>query len=146
MIRFYLGLIFAFTLLSACSAPTSQTKLNPVTPPDYNSAPLDLSTPEHAAYFTMIPNGLPRWRDRVATFEIGQVHEELFDIKVERFGTLASVWAPFVIRVEGQLVGCGVNQFTMAQMDTGWRIVSGIDVQAPKEDCETFRENYKSGS
>jgi len=176
MTRFCLSLTLAAALISACSAPTSpQADASPIAPPDYATAPLDLSTPENTAYSTMIamyrgdaemldkifaegatlrrvnaegkidPNGLPRWRDWVATLQVGRAHEELFDIRTEQYGTLASVWAPFTIRVDGNLVGCGVNQFTMAKLDAGWQIMSGTDVQAPKEQCTTFRESYASG-
>jgi len=166
----------AAALISSCSVPVSKTAMTPVPSPNYATAPLNLSTPENTAYSVMIamyrgdanmvdqifapggdlrrvsdtgeidPNGLPRWRDWIATLEIGYAHEELFDISVERYGTLATVWAPFVIRVDGKLVGCGVNQFTMANIENQWRIVSGIDVQAPKDECESFKEDYQRGS
>ncbi len=146
--------------------------------PDYATAPLDLSTPERTAYAVMIamyrgdvemidqvfapegvlrrlsptgeisPNGLEPWRDWVATLSPGQAHEELFDIQVEQFDRLATVWAPFVIRLNDEIVGCGVNQFTMANQSADdapaeWRIIAGIDVQAPKERCAGFRESYR---
>lgn len=170
MIRYALALTFAFTLLSACSEPVSGKA---VTIPNYDTAPLDLSTPKNTAYSMMIAmyrgdagmvdaifaeggtllrlnsegvitrDGLPRWREWVGTLDVGYAHEDLFEIKVEQFGKLSTVWAPFVIDVDGKRVGCGVNQFTMAEMEDGWRIVSGMDVQAPKNTCETFRENYQ---
>ena len=88
--------------------------------------------------------GREGWQKWVGTLQKGQANEELFDIKVEQFGNLATVWAPFVISVDGKLVGCGVNQLSMAKQGNDWRIVSGIDVQAPKEDCADFKKNYKS--
>ena len=171
MKRYALGLTLAFTGLSACSAPTSEP--NSSAPLNYATAPLDLSTPENTATSMMIAmyrgdaemvdavfaesgtlsrlrpdgtitrDGLPRWRDWVSTLEVGYAHEELFEIEVERYGKLAAVWAPFVIDVDGKRVGCGVNQFTMVETNEGWQIVSGMDVQAPKEDCAAFRESYK---
>jgi len=33
----------------------------------------------------------------------------------------------------------------MAEMAEGWRIVTGMDVQAPKEECARFREGYGRG-
>jgi len=86
--------------------------------------------------------GRERWQDWVGTLNTGQAHEELFGIEVKQYGNLASVWAPFVIRFEGKIVGCGVNQLSMAQTDGDWRIVSGMDVQAPKEDCADFKDRY----
>ena len=142
------------------------------TPPDYATAPLDLSSPKAAAYSMMIAmyrgdvemidrifapdatlnrlradgdvrmNGLTPWRDWVSTLEEGQADEQLFDIKVEQFDRLATVWTPFVIRIDGDILGCGVNQFTMVRLDDEWRILSGIDEQAPVETCGTFREGY----
>lgn len=174
MTRYSLTLIVAFSILSACSKTPSGPDITRMDPPDYASAPLDLSTPENTAYSMMIAmyrgdvemvdavfaedgkllrlrpdgsitqDGLPRWRDWVGTLEIGYAHEELFKIKVESFGKLATVWAPFVIDVDGKRVGCGVNQFTMAEIEGDWRIVSGMDVQAPKDSCETFKVNYKT--
>jgi len=155
--------------LSACAQNTPQ-----ITPPDYATSPLDLSTPQSTAYSMMIAmyrgdtnmidqiftpdarlrrlsangdieaDGLKRWRDWVGTLEIGQAHEELFNIEIETFNTLATVWAPFTIQFNGEIVGCGVNQFTMANQDGDWRIVSGIDVQAPKDSCAAFKQTYKA--
>ncbi|MEP3653687.1 MAG: hypothetical protein ABJO36_02220 [Litorimonas sp.] len=176
MIRYALTLTCALTLLSACSADPLEPAIKTVATPDYDTAPLDLSTPENTAYSMMIAmyrgdaemvdaifaeggtllrlnsegeitrDGLPRWREWVGTLEVGYAHEELFEIKVEKYGKLSSVWAPFVIDVDGKRVGCGVNHFTMAEMPEGWRIVSGMDVQAPKEDCSGFRDSYRGGT
>ncbi len=83
-----------------------------------------------------------RWQEWVGTLNIGQAHEELFGLKVEQFETLATVWAPFTITLDGKLVGCGVNQLSMVKQGDVWRIVSGMDVQVPKGSCEGFREGY----
>jgi len=145
------------------------------TPPDYAAAPIDLSTPQGTAYAMMMamyrgdaelidkifledaklrrvkadgsvePDGLKRWRDWVGTLEIGQAHEDIFGLKVEEFGNLATVWAPFTITFNGEMAGCGVNQLTMAKDADQWRIVSGIDTAAPKESCATFKDNYLAG-
>ena len=143
---------------------------------DYSTTPFDLSTPQSTAYSMMIAmyrgdaeaidnifmedatlrrvkpdgsvsgNGLPRWRDWVSTLEVGQAHEEIFNLNVEHFGKLATVWAPFVITVNGEIAGCGVNQLSMAQQDSPegpqWRIIFGADTAAPKESCEGFKESY----
>ena len=60
----------------------------------------------------------------------------------EQFGNLATVWAPFVIHVKGDLVGCGVNQLSMARVEGDWRIVFGMDTGEPKETCREFRARY----
>ena len=170
-LRFLIPAFFIGSLLTACSQSAPVTTISP---PDYDTAPLNLSTPEHTAYSMMIAmyrgdvdmidqiftesgtlqrvkadgsielNGLSPWRDRVGTFKVGQAHEELFNIKAQTFGTLATVWAPFTIRFDGNLVGCGVNHFSMSQQNGQWRIISGMDVQAPKEDCDDFQQSYKA--
>ena len=168
---------FIGTWLTGCAPNTSEPIAETAfTPPDYASAPLDLSTPKATAYSMMIAmyrgdsqmvdqvfapdgvlmrltkdgeikrNGLPRWREWVGTLKTGQAHEELFAVETEQYGKLATAWAPFIIHLDGKLVGCGVNQFTMAKLGDDWRIVSGMDTQAPKEACATFRESYKNGS
>lgn len=91
------------------------------------------------------PDGLKRWRDWVGTLEAGTAHEVLFGVETETFGTLATVWAPFTITVNGELVGCGINQLTMAQQDGLWRIVFGMDTNAPKQTCIDFKDRYLSG-
>ncbi len=88
------------------------------------------------------PNGLKAWRDWVATLETGQAHEELFAVRSNRFGNLATVWAPFTVRVDGALVGCGVNTFTLAHTDAAWRIVFGMDTGEPAETCGDFKARY----
>jgi len=66
----------------------------------------------------------------------------MFALEVQEFGKLATVWAPFVIRFDGKIVGCGVNQLSMAKDGEEWRVSSGMDTPAPKESCETFKESY----
>lgn len=94
---------------------------------------------------TIRPDGRARWQEWVGTLDVGQAHEELFGIRVEQFENLASVWAPFVIRFDGKIVGCGVNQLSMARAEGQWRVVSGMDTPAPKGSCETFKDSYLSG-
>ena len=137
--------------------------------PDYAVAPLDLSTPRATAYSMMIAmyrgdaemvdavfaeggtlrrvsadgtvsgNARQAWRDRVDTFEVGQVNEEIFKLKIEQFENLATVWAPFVIRVNGDIAGCGVNHLAMVRDGGNWRIAAGMDTPAPKESCAEFK-------
>lgn len=84
------------------------------------------------------PDGLQRWANWVGTLKAGQADEQIFNVRVEQFGNLATVWAPFKISLDGKLVGCGVNQFTLAkQQDQGWKIVSGIDTNATG-DCQAY--------
>ncbi|MEP3889842.1 MAG: hypothetical protein ABJN69_05195 [Hellea sp.] len=144
--------------------------------PDYATAPVDLSSPQGTAHSMMMamyrgdaelvdkvfienatlrrvkadgvvqPDGLKRWRDWVGTLDVGQAHEEIFGLEVQRFGTLAAVWAPFVITYEGKIVGCGVNHLSMAYANDQWRVVSGMDTPAPKENCAKFKAEYLAGT
>ena len=43
---------------------------------------------------------------------------------------------------DGDLVGCGINQLTMARQADDWRIVFGMDTNAPITSCDTFKEGY----
>lgn len=143
--------------------------------PDPMLAAADLSTPEAAVYSmmramyqgdaemidqvfadgaqlrrvsadgTLRPDGLARWRDWVSALEPGQAHEDLFAVSSQQLGPLATVWAPFVIRVDGALVGCGVNTLTLARIEADWRIVFGMDTGEPVDTCSTFKARYLSG-
>lgn len=144
------------------------------TAPRDMTAPIDLSTPEHAALSMMRAmyqgdaemvdavfledailrrvtlegeveaDGLKRWRDWVGEQSVGDADEELFDVEVEAFGDLATVWAPFMVTYQGELVGCGVNQLSMARLDGDWRIVFGMDTPAPKDTCPAFKDTYST--
>lgn len=162
----------ASILLLSCTA--ERTKAKPSQDiQDYGTASLDLSTPEATAHSMMMAmyrgeadlidqifvdggelnrakvdgtvefGARQRWQDWVG-LEPGEAHEEIFDLKVEQFGNLATVWAPFVISINGKIAGCGVNQLSLVNQrdDTTpkWRIVSAIDTQAPKDTCAEFRE------
>lgn len=81
------------------------------------------------------------WASWVDQQTSGDADEQIFDVEVRQFGDLASVWAPFVLTYKGELVGCGVNQFTLAHSDGKWTIIHGVDTQHDG-DCATFRETY----
>lgn len=164
--------LIAISTLGACSPSSPTQHDARYLSPDYTNAPKDLSTPQSTAYSMMIamyhgdadmvdtifhetgrlirvkadgsvePDGLKRWRDWVGTLETGQAYEDIFGLEVQEFGNLATVWAPFVIRFDGKLVGCGVNQLSMVKQNNEWRISFGIDTPAPKESCETFKGDY----
>ncbi|MEO0466294.1 MAG: hypothetical protein AAF216_07105 [Pseudomonadota bacterium] len=136
------------------------------------TAPIDLSTPEAAVYSMIRamyqgdgemvdqiflpgaelrrvsadgevrPDAFQRWRDWVAGLEVGHAHEELFDVTTEEFGHLATVWAPFVISVGGELAGCGVNTLTLTKVDGDWRVIFAMDSQAPEGTCEELRKAH----
>ncbi len=164
------GLSFLSCLL-ACSA-TTESKKTELISPDYATADIDMTTPEGTAYAMMIAmyrgdtelvdrvflengdltrvkadgtvkyGGRKGWQDWVGALKVGQANEELFAIRTEQFGNLATVWAPFVISFNDKIVGCGVNQLSMAKSDGEWRIISGVDVQAPRDECSAFQKSY----
>lgn len=136
--------------------------------------PVDLSTPKGAVYSLMrgmyqgdpdmidrvmledgvfrraLPDGritqdgLPDWRTWVGTLEVGTAHEELFEVRTQQFGNMATVWAPFVIRVNGAIANCGVNTMTLAQTGGEWKIVFGMDTPAPGDTCHSFKATYSA--
>ncbi|WP_034388064.1 hypothetical protein [Hellea balneolensis] len=172
-IRKVFATCFILSLTAACSNKDIQSAAKDNTPIEYASATIDLSTPQGTAYAMMIamyrgdtdmvdrifhehgrlsrvkadgsvePDGLERWRDWVGTLETGQAYEEIFGLRAEEYRKLATVWAPFVISFDGKIVGCGVNQLSMAKDNSGnWRIVSGMDTPAPRDSCDTFKTDY----
>jgi len=82
------------------------------------------------------------WADWVDAQNQGDADEQIFDVTVNQSGNLASVWAPFILHYKGDLVGCGVNQFTLARTGGTWTIIHGIDTQ-DDGDCSTFKERYR---
>ncbi|WP_417458253.1 hypothetical protein [Kordiimonas sp.] len=77
------------------------------------------------------------WIDEQAP---GDADEQIFAVKTfHSTAGLATVAAPFVIYYKGELVGCGVNQFSLALTSDGWRIIHGIDVPYAG-DCATYRD------
>jgi len=83
------------------------------------------------------------WINWVDQQEEGAANEQIFGVKtLQASPKLATVWAPFVIHYKGKLAGCGVNQFTLAKSNEGWRILYGIDT--PHDgDCSTYRSQFE---
>jgi hypothetical protein len=50
--------------------------------------------------------------------------ERGFDAEVRIAGSFASVWLPYDLWAEGKWSHCGVDQFTLVQVGTAWRIVN----------------------
>lgn len=83
-----------------------------------------------------------RWINWVDQQAEGDADEQIFGVEtLSRSDELATVWAPFTIRYKGELVGCGVNQFTLAKTGEGWRFLYGIDMPS-EADCTTFRAKF----
>lgn len=86
------------------------------------------------------PDGLQRWSEWVGSLNAGDADEQIFDVKVQEFGNMATVWAPFKVSLKGKLVGCGVNTFILAKVkDQGWKIVTGMDTNH-NGDCTKYPE------
>ena len=159
------------TLFVSCIALTGASQAQA---PNQMLDPVDLSSPEAAVYSLMRgmyqaspetidqvmlddavfrrvtgdgqvrPDGLSAWRDWVGSLEVGAAHEELFGVTVNQFGDMATVWAPFVLTLNGEIVTCGVNTMTLARVDGDWQSVFGMDTPAPTETCQTFRATYSA--
>ena len=158
-----LALLSSFALFAAAAHAQSAEDM---------LAPIDLSTPEAAVFSMMRamyqgdadmvdqvfletaslrrvthegdvrPDGLQRWRDWVGTLDEGAAHERLFGVQTEQFGKLATVWAPFTIHLNGDLVGCGVNTMTLTETEGAWRVIYGMDTSVPKDTCPDFEAKY----
>ena len=86
-----------------------------------------------------------KWAAWVDTLSPGQADEQVFGVRVlQASDDLATVWAPFQVSFDGEMVGCGVNQFTMAREASGWRVLYGID-QPTGEECSKFRKRIEAG-
>ena len=84
-----------------------------------------------------------RWIRWVDLQNEGDADEQVFGVKVlSESPELATVWAPFTLRYKGDLVGCGINQFTIAKANAGWRVVYGIDIHV-EADCETYPAQFE---
>lgn len=160
-----IALISSFLLAATCAeAQTAEEML----------ASIDLSTPEAAVFSMMRamyqgdaemvdqifldtaslrrityegeirPDGLQNWRNWVGTLDVGAAHERLFGVESQQFGKLATVWAPFTIHLNGDLVGCGVNTMTLTEQDGAWRVIYGMDTNMPKDTCDDFQAQYSN--
>lgn len=100
-----------------------------------DDARLDRLRPDGRLRHSTFTNWI-KWVDQQ---DVGDANEQIFAVKTLSVSPeLATVWAPFVLHYKGELVGCGVNQFTLAKSNAGWRIMYGIDMPH-KGDCTKFR-------
>ncbi len=80
--------------------------------------------------------------NKVADFVkmVGTPHEEiyneqLYEVKIEEDGRLATVWAPYTFYVGKKLSHCGTNAFQLVKGNNGWQIIQIIDTRY-RENCE----------
>jgi ketosteroid isomerase-like protein len=50
------------------------------------------------------------------------IQEKLHDVQVRRHGDMASVWAPFVVEINGAPRHEGVNAFTLLRREGRWML------------------------
>lgn len=65
-----------------------------------------------------------------------QWEERLLDYGVQIDGNLAHVWTPYEFWLNGSLLHCGANAFTLAKTEDGWKIIHLIDSRR-RNDCKT---------
>ena len=76
----------------------------------------------HQDYLSGLANGTDQWLER------------MWDAEVRVHGTIATVWAPYEFRINGELSHCGIDAFSLVKTDAGWRI-AGI-VYTVEPECE----------
>ena len=64
----------------------------------------------------------------------GELDERVMFEMVKVEGKLASVWAPYLFNLKGQLSHCGVDSFQLMKVGEGWKIES-LTYTIRKTDC-----------
>lgn len=64
----------------------------------------------------------------------GELDERVMFEMVKVEGKLASVWAPYLFNLRGQLSHCGVDAFQLVKVGEGWKIES-LTYTIRKSDC-----------
>ena len=65
---------------------------------------------------TLHQGNFEAWASWVDQQAAGDADEQIFGVRTLSVSPeLATVWAPFTVTYKGELVGCGVNQFTLAK-------------------------------
>ncbi len=78
-----------------------------------NDEGLQVIRPTHADYLANLANGE------------ALLVERFWDPEVMVYGRLATIWTPYELYADGQFTHCGVNNFSMLKMDTGW-VITGV--------------------
>lgn len=90
---------------------------------------------------SMAPDGKVRvGKDAITGFvkAVGTPHQEdwdeqIYDLKIQVDGPLATVWAPYKFYLGKKFSHCGVNAFTLIKMANGWKIASITDTRRTGE-------------
>ena len=65
------------------------------------------------------------FRDDIETFNPDEIWEEIplnFDIKIHN--GIAMAWVPYEFKVNGKFTHCGIDIFTLAETNEGWKIIN----------------------
>ena len=65
------------------------------------------------------------FRDDIRTFNPDEIWEEIplnFDIKIHN--GIAMAWVPYEFKVNGKFTHCGIDIFTLAETNEGWKIIN----------------------
>lgn len=89
----------------------------------------DLMLPEAVLFPSSTRDGVTRYRVRTRYAQRtspmgGQVTERGFRPEVRVNGPLAMVWYPYDLYLDGRWSHCGVDVFTLLQVDGRWKIAS----------------------
>jgi hypothetical protein len=74
-------------------------------------------------------NGVPMFTMRTAASQRASgkrapIVERGFNADVRIAGTMASVWLPYDLWIDGKWSHCGIDHFTLVQVGTAWRIAN----------------------
>lgn len=75
----------------------------------------------------------------------GDIIERGFDAEVRVSGPVAMVWLPYDLYVDGEWSHCGVDVFTMMNIDDAWKISSMSWSVLQPPDCEAHPEGLPAG-
>jgi hypothetical protein len=89
----------------------------------------DLMLPEGQIFPTGTKNGVPRYRMRTraeqrASTPSAKIVERGFRPEARVNGTVAMVWYPYDLYLDGKWSHCGVDVFTLIRTEKGWRIAA----------------------
>ena len=72
-------------------------------------------------------NGLRQesWTQFAARLKLGEgFRETISDPAIEIDGDIAMVWAPFVVRIGGEVGNCGVDHFDLVRANGAWKVMN----------------------
>ncbi len=75
----------------------------------------------------------------------GRLSEPIWNIKIEKDGGLAQVWAEYALYVDGEFHHCGVDAFHLVKTSNGWKILLVTDTRrtSPCEIPGEIKARYK---